>query len=197
MLACWLLAGVAGFLLVAQLGCSRDCHILRSTRPGSHGSPKVLQSPVLQQLSFATSPVIKYRALHCYIGVEDMRVISTRARIGTAILGVTAACCKSVQQPAKLTSRTPTATIMNPSTTTRSPEGISIRPATASEAYPLLTNMINDAFREYHVLHEGDGDRVTKDGKQGTRSVPSPPAYNSCFLIDTYCCVQAYLVWQE
>lgn len=50
--------------------------------------------------------------------------------------------------------------------------GISIRQAVAEEAHPLLTNMINDAFRHYHAEYAKDletAKRVTSDGKEGAR----------------------------
>ncbi|CAM9692457.1 unnamed protein product, partial [Ectocarpus sp. 13 AM-2016] len=45
---------------------------------------------------------------------------------------------------------------------------IAVRQATSDEAHPLLTDMINAAFKHYNELFAKDlaADRVTKDGKQ-------------------------------
>ncbi|CAM9799972.1 unnamed protein product [Scytosiphon promiscuus] len=110
-----------------------------------------------------------------------MRVTSTRARIGAAIFGVTAACCESVQQQsARLTSRATGTIVMNPSSASGVPKGISVRPATAAEAYPLLTNMINRAFRSYAVERTGDDERVSPDGKQVASLMATP---RNAFLV--------------
>lgn len=56
------------------------------------------------------------------------------------------------------------------SPTPQAPQGISIRQATAEEAHPLLTNMINEAFQPYHARYAKDmenAERVSSDGKQG------------------------------
>lgn len=92
-----------------------------------------------------------------------MRLIPSLARIGAAVFGVTAASCKEVQPPRSMSP---------PPGPSPQPAGISIRQAVAEEAHPLLTNMINDAFRHYHARYAKDletAERVTSDGKQGDR----------------------------
>eukprot|EP00903_Cladosiphon_okamuranus_P016996 g15665.t1 len=60
---------------------------------------------------------------------------------------------------------------------TPNPPVISIRQAVAEEAHPLLTNMINDAFRHYHAQYAKDletAERVTSDGKQVASMMETP-----------------------
>ncbi len=77
------------------------------------------------------------------------------------MVGLAAASSSTKVQPPRLS------TMSSP---TPAPPGLSIRQATADEAHPLLTNMINEAFKPYHVRYAKDlenAERVSSDGKQG------------------------------